>query len=140
MVLFFKWLIYFNASYDLAILSFESEENLDINLLKIAQTEPQCGEDVFCISSPSFDNRNIITYGKLLSANDTTIKFNDGNISGVFKHSAYIDEGSSGSIVLNTSNEIVGINIGGGTDVLGNFKYGIAISLNQLTAFIEEWV
>ncbi len=129
---------YYDEKYDLAILSFESETEL--NGLIVSNDVPQYGSKVAVISSPSGEEKNMITYGKIVSR--TPIEF--GDESGktqykVIKHSAYENKGSSGSVLLNKNCEVVGINLGGGKDILGNFKYGLAMPSDRINDFILEW-
>ena len=35
--------------------------------------------------------------------------------------------------------ELVGINVGGGTDLFGRFRYGVMISSNQIHRCISDW-
>lgn len=129
---------YYDEKYDLAILSFESDANF--NILDISDVPPQYGDKVVVISSPYREGRNMITYGKVTSR--SPIKFNDNaeNMEyKMIKHSAYINKGSSGSVVMNKNLEIVGINLGGGANIFGNFGYGMAMPSDKINNFITQW-
>jgi len=129
---------FYDAKYDLAILSFESVSKL--KELAVSNDAPQYGSKVAVISSPSGEERNRITYGKIISK--TPVEFGDENGKSQYKvirHSAYENEGSSGSVLLNENCEIVGINLGGGKDIFGNFRYGLAMPSNRIIDFISEW-
>ena len=54
------------------------------------------------------------------------------------KHNAYIDEGSSGSVVLNHNMDVVGINIGGGTNIYNKFVYGAMVPSELILEFLVE--
>ncbi len=134
----FAMVEYYNEKYDLAILSFESEAKL--NVLTVSNDVPQYGSKVAVISSPSGEDRNMITYGKIISK--APVEFGDESGKTQYKviqHSAYENDGSSGSVLLNENCEIAGINLGGGKDVFGNFKYGLAMPSDRINNFISEW-
>jgi serine protease Do len=128
---------YYDKSNDLAILSFESTK--EINLAQFSGSPIEVGEEVYCISSPEGNERDLLSEGRIL-ATDKDEKFDDGSdISGVFLHSCYIDHGSSGSAVYNKSDQIVGINVGGATGIFGRFKYGMAVPSEKINSFLAEW-
>lgn len=129
---------YYDKKYDLAILSFKSEAEL--NTLIVSNDVPKYGSRVAVISSPSGEGRDIITYGKIVSK--TPVIFGDESGKTQFKvirHSAYENIGSSGSVLLNENCEIAGINLGGGKDIFGNFKFGLAMPNDKISDFISEW-
>lgn len=128
----------YNELYDLAILSFCSEKN--VGMLKIAEHSPQYKDRIISISQPADEKDTIITYGRITSKEPKTITFSDGSrTDNVVKHSAYETGGSSGSAVLNENCEIAGINIGGGSDKFGNFRYGFVIPSEQIKLLLLEW-
>lgn len=129
---------YYDEKYDLAVLSFESDANLKV--LDISDVTAKYGDKVVAIGNPYNEERNIITYGKITSKkligfNDETGKTQYKNL----KHSAYIDKGSSGSVLMNKDFEIVGINLGGGRNVFGNFGYGMAMPSDKINDFLDQW-
>ena len=76
---------YYAEEYDLAVLSFESEE--DIGVLKIADTSPGYKDRIVCISKPSDERSVLITYGKVTSRKPSEVKFHDASkINGIIKH------------------------------------------------------
>ena len=129
---------YYDESYDLAILSFESETEL--NYLSLSKTNPKKNQKIFTISSPIEEKRNNITYGRILSK--SPIPFGRGNKElkhNIIKHSAYINMGSSGSALLDENLNIVGINLGGGENIFKVFQFGMAIPSEEIINFIEDW-
>jgi S1-C subfamily serine protease len=129
---------YYDEKYDLAILSFQSGEN--ISVLKIADSSPNYKERIVCISKPYSERSTLITYGKVISKKPVEVIFDDGSKTNcIIKHSAYADSGSSGSVVLNEICEIAGITIGGGKDIFRNFKSGYAMPSEQINIFLSEW-
>jgi S1-C subfamily serine protease len=129
---------YFDERYDLAILSFESDANF--NTLEISDATPQYGDKVVVISSPFREERNMITYGKITSRSPVNFDDEAGKKQHkIVKHSAYINKGSSGSVVMNKDLEIVGINLGGGTNIFGYFGYGMAMPSDKINDFVAHY-
>lgn len=129
---------YIDEKYDLAILSFSSDKSLKV--LPISDTLPQYGEKVAVISSPVVEQRNFITYGKITSKKPVPFGDKAGKTQEkVIRHSAYINAGSSGSPVINKDLEIQAINLGGGADVFGNFRYGMAMPSDKILDFTAAW-
>jgi len=128
---------YSNVKYDLALISFISDEVYTV--LSLAEDIPKYGDKVASMSNP-YGKRNIVTAGKisskkLWSFNDEAGKTQYQNI----KHSAVISEGSSGSALLNENLEIVGINLGGNENIFHKFISGMAMPNDRIRAFLEEW-
>lgn len=122
---------------DLAVISFESDKQ--ISVVQIAETMPEKGDRIAVISNPEGE-KFVSTYGKIKSSKPENFSFNDDQSDNlVVKHSAYEAPGSSGSAVYNESMELVGINIGGGRDVFGRFRYGVMIPTDQINECISGW-
>lgn len=128
---------YADAENDVAIISFQSKEELTV--LPFAQNSVLGNEKIAVISSPEGYERNMVTYGKVLST-ESEINALSGKRKNVFLHSAFIDNGSSGSLVLNKNMEICGLNIAR-ADFLwsGKFRNSAAVPSETLLAIIEEW-
>ncbi len=127
---------YYDKDSDLAIVSFKSDK--DLGVLKLSAENLQKGDKIAVISNPE-GIRFSKTYGNITS--DVIIDFDAAGSSDTNKiqcHSAYIAPGSSGSVVLNENMEIAGINIGGGTDFKGRFKYGAMVPCQQMRYFLGE--
>lgn len=58
----------------------------------------------------------------------------------VLKHNAYVEPGSSGAAVLNTEGQLIGINIGGVTDFLNRFRYGVFVPIEKIKEFIDPLI
>lgn len=81
------------------------------------------------ISTPELE-RDLIIYGKALSTDRQR----------VFLHSAYIHDGSSGSVVFNDQMEIVGINIVSSTYSLTNkYRDGGTVPVTIVKEVINRW-
>lgn len=127
---------YISDESDLAVASFECDENLI--KVEVASDVPENGDRIVCIgNSVDSEERFVESYGKIKS---NLVEFiADKKTDTVLKHSAYIAPGSSGGAVYNENMKIAGINVGGGTDSFGRFKYGVMIPAEQIAEFIEEW-
>lgn len=130
-------ILYYDEEYDLAVISFHSEK--DLTVLNISNTVPKFGNHICTIGNPNGEKFNI-AFGKVKSRENFVFDSLDGRIPvKTLKHNAYVASGSSGSVVLNNNMEIVGINIGGATDFLGRFKYGVMIPCDFIQKFLNQW-
>lgn len=127
---------YYDKNFDLAVVSFVSSRTLDI--LPISKDELSKDLQIAVISNPE-GRRFIRSYGTVTS--EKTISFSADDQLGntpVICHNAYIAPGSSGSAAINIKGEIVGINIGGGTDFLGRYKYSAMVSCRDIREFLKS--
>jgi len=125
---------YQNDDYDIAILSFESEA--DLTPLEIATENAQSGDRIAVISSPEGYGRNMFTYGKVLKNSRVQV---EGEKREVFSHTAFIYDGSSGSVVLNEDMKIVGINLASSEfPIFGKFRNSVAVPAERLRDIVEE--
>lgn len=131
---------YADPASDIAIISFSAGiEYGNLEPLSIASAAPEKNMRIAVISNPE-GHRYVQSYGVILS--DSPVKFvadDSGSGNMVYQHSAYIAPGSSGSVTVNEKMEIVGINLGGGTDFMNRFRYGAMVSCNDLKDIIEAW-
>ena len=129
-------LVYFDEECDLAVIKFKS--NKKMNVLSICEKNPQYKERIAVISNP-MGERFLCTYGTINSKKYYIFNSNDGLLPvNTYKHSAYENYGSSGSAVLNSEMQIVGINIGGGTDFMQRFKFGAMVPCEMICEFLEK--
>ncbi|MGD9886518.1 MAG: serine protease [Bacilli bacterium] len=121
-----------DPDYDLAILRFESTEEMEV--MPLATADPKVGELVFSIGSPS-GKHNIITAGEILAYQ--SIDFVDYE---VIIHDAVIHHGSSGSMLINDKYEIVGLNTWGFDDEeeINDYVMGGATPVTKILEFLEE--
>lgn len=128
---------YVSESCDIAIIRFKSDEQF--KCLEIANNEVHYGDKLVAFGSSALSGSDI-SYGKVVSKVYKTFDSHDGrNPDKVLFHNAYIVEGASGGAVLNEDFDIAGITIGGGTDLIGRFKYGAFIPSGLLKKVIQEW-
>ena len=127
--------VFMDEEYDLAVISFKSEKA--INVLPISKNNPKYDEKIMVISNPEGE-RFVHSYGTILSKDYYVFESDDELLPvKTFKHNAYESYGSSGSVVLNQEMEIVGINIGGGTDFINRFKYGTMVPCELISDFLD---
>lgn len=128
---------YTDIKYDLAIISFESDKELPI--LEISDVEAKYGDEIASISNPKDQDRNHLSFGKITSKNAVPFGDEKDDIQyPVIEHSAYINEGSSGSILVNGDLKLVGINLGG-TTRRGKFIKAKAMPLDRIVEFINQF-
>lgn len=127
-----------NEDSDLAVISFESEDEL--KSAKISANPVNKGDKIVVIANVPGESFFAKKYGKIKSSRLTDYKTEDyQEPNKVIKHSAYTTEGSSGAAVLNKSMEICGINIGAGTDAFDRFKHSVMIPADQIVQTIDMW-
>lgn len=128
--------VFADEACDLAVISFESKKQL--NVLSIEKVNPSQNEKIAVVSNPK-GKRFVLSYGNIRSKNYYTFDSGD-DLKPVktFKHNAYVDFGSSGSVVLNQDMKIVGINIGGGTNFFHKFKYGAMVPCELILDFLNK--
>ena len=131
---------YKNEESDLAIISFSCSEELA--LAEVAEDNPNKGDRIVTVGQPvDIEGYFIHSYGKIKSDKPIAFKTNDGQSTNmVLKHSAYETYGNSGGAVFSEKMQLIGINIGGGTDFLGRFRYGVMIPASQIQDCISEWM
>lgn len=128
---------YADEKKDLAVISFYTSK--DLKQLPLAESDALNGDRIAVVSNP--DGRRFVhSFGKILSDEQIVFSVDDGKSDNyAIQHSAYTAPGSSGSAVLNENMDIVGINIGGGTDFMGRFRYSAMISRRQIRSFLDNW-
>ena len=127
------------ASYDLALIRFVSEKELSVIEFEDNNVLSR-GDDVFAIGQP-LSQINAITIGNVISVRETAPDTGDVDSTIKFKvisHNAYINEGSSGDMLLNKSLKLCGINYAGSTGSDSNISYSIPIS--AVRDFIEDYL
>lgn len=118
---------------DLAVIWFHSKENY--HAVSFSETNPEVGDVVFSIGSPS-GQTNTITAGKVLDYK----KLESVDYEIIF-HDAIIKRGSSGSMLINKNCEIVGLNTWGFPKVQDSeedFVNGGAIPVEKILEFLAK--
>ncbi len=120
---------------DLALISFESREAL--GSVDVSEKDPAKGERIAVIGNPSGEKFRV-SYGVIKTGKEEKFDPGDGIVNDVLRHNAYEAPGSSGSAALNEDMELAGINIGGGRNAFGCFKYGVMIPASQVREFLAD--
>jgi hypothetical protein len=127
---------YYDVAYDLAVVSFCSENEYAV--LSIASELPEQNEPVAAIGNPHEYSRNIITTGRVTSKKPVPFGINDGRIQyNVIEHSAEISDGNSGGALLNQDLKIVGINLGSTRNLLHKFVNSSAMPCDKISDFLR---
>ena len=133
-------LLFADSSKDLALLQVVDTSDLwkNVNVAKVSSKDIESKDEIVSLSQPlsqknTFTIGEVIEYTQAPSTDSGTLEFQ------VIKHSAYINRGSSGSALINTNLELVGINYAGSTYVqTGEFINAYAIPVSQLLIFLQE--
>ena len=125
-----------DITYDLAVVKFRKKTEL-ISLAFITTT-PELNTNVVAIGQPNGE-RNTITFGKLSEYGHYTLE--DSTYSRVsfyvFRHDAKIDSGSSGGVLINFNQQIIGINYAAAYNDFDKFQYGLAIPAARVIQYLD---
>jgi len=124
---------------DLAILFFEKEDKTYPTIV-MNQRELEVGDLVIAIGQPN-GQKNTITFGQIEDFTPTNVKNRYGqSIVRDFlaiQHSAYVDSGSSGGMLLNYNFQLIGINFAGAEEDEMHL-YTFAIPISVILAYLEN--
>ena len=130
---------YISDSTDLAIISFQSDENLPI--LELEEKEIKKGEKIMCIGHPE-GHKYFVSYG-VITSNSKEITYTKSDKKEhsdvVTEHNAYLNQGNSGGVATNKDGKIVGINVGGAFTITGKFSRGYMIPNDIIKENINTW-
>lgn len=132
-------IIYENEAYDLAVISFSFSDELDTVVISPDIIEK--GEKIAVILSAE-NRKNGCTkhFGEVLSDRLKSFTADDNQSTNmVLWHNAYIGPGFSGCGVFDEEMRLIGINIGGTSDIFGHFRHGVFIPNNQIIQCINTW-
>ena len=129
---FDAYLVAKDATYDLAVIKFRKDVNLEV--LDLAEKNPAIGENCISLGYPNLQ-KNAITYGTVgdyIKSYSTYVSFET-----IF-HDAVVTQGNSGGPLLNADFKIIGINFAKLND--GNdFTYGFAIPIEKVLEFLSKY-
>lgn len=134
-------LLHSSKDYDLSILKFTKSNDLKIDLmsLNLVKANPSVDQIVVSLGQPK-GQKNTITIGKVKSYTNVAVENGKSDSDVKFKviaHSAPIDRGSSGGVLINLDGEIVGINFAGSVDANDAFVEGYAIPCEKVIEFLN---
>ncbi|MDX9690997.1 MAG: serine protease [Acholeplasmataceae bacterium] len=130
-----------SVEHDLAVLFFEKSDKV-YPVIDLNQNPLSIGDQVIAVGQPE-GQKNTITFGEVEAFTQTNVKNRyDETISRDFlaiKHTAYVNSGSSGGMLLNYNLELVGINFAGAEDE-GNHVYTFSIPVSIILEYFEELI
>lgn len=131
---------YLSNNADLAIVSFESEDEFPI--MKFETSKLKKGQRIVAIGHPG-GKRYYTSYGTITSGvkSITMVTKSTGKrgTDKIIEHNAYLNFGNSGGPIISENMKIAGINIGGKFNLLGYFKKGFMIPFDIIQDNINEW-
>ena len=130
--------VYTDQKEDLAIVHFNSEEELSV--AEISQENPSKNDLIIAVGTYA-DKMEYFYESTGRIKNDELVPFVTNDKFGesqVIRHSAFTAEGFSGAGVFNSEMQLVGMNIGGSTNIFGGFKYSVMIPCEQIQNCIVE--
>ena len=135
-------LVAYDATYDLAVLTFEIEESekVEFTPLNFASSNLSVGDDVISLGQPG-GQKNSITLGEVVGFATPSITVNPNKAMSnvtfeVYRHNAPIKGGSSGGAILDYNYNIVGINYASSTDADGEYLSSFAVPLLKVKEFL----
>lgn len=130
-------LINSSATYDLATIKIHKEN--DLKVLSLAEENPVVDELVVSFGTPK-GQTNTIGFG-IVTGIENTNAVTDSNVSNVLfpciYHTFAAKPGNSGGVLLNTDNEIVGINTFGNEGDSSDYGYTAAVPIEKIIEFID---
>ena len=134
----------YDPNYDLAVVVFNSE--VQYKVLEFASKNPKAGDQVVSIGQPR-GIINAVTEGKVEKYLTVTVPTEGDNVNvnisnvnfEVIKHSAPINQGSSGGVLLDKNYKICGINYAAAVvQDSTEFVSGYAIPVLKVKRFLNE--
>ena len=132
---------YSDPDFDLAVLSFKCRE--DYKVLEFALFNPKKSDVVISMGGPlgvinAVTVGKVVDYAKITLSAETGVGSDMSNVQfEVIKHSAYVNGGSSGGVLLDEDYRICGINYAAELDDDGAFVHGYAVPLEKVVEFIN---
>ena len=127
------YLVSYNKSDDMAILSFNNPNNEKLGVANLsARSDGKIYLDEFllAVGNPS-GVKNVVTYGKFLGvANISNVSYQ------VIHHNVLINPGNSGGALTDIDGNIIGVNTWGGPN--NNDEDNYSIPLKKVILFIQE--
>lgn len=134
-------------NYDLALVAFSKinsngKTNNSLKEIKFSKLMPKKNDTIISFGNPN-KVMNTISYGKYLDM----VKFNPSQATkdksnvnfDVITHSSIIEDGSSGSMLLDSNLRLVGINFASKVDENNNYLYSYAIPLTKVVEYIKNY-
>ena len=129
---------YFNAEYDLALLSFIKRSDIELRVAKIDERSPSKDEAVITVGSPA-GKFNCYSFGNVLNYKTVEMNFDYAYSDidfAVLWTDCYANHGSSGGAVYDTDLELIGIIFAIANEQSGEFKFSFAVPSNKINEFL----
>ena len=133
-------LLKLDEKYDLAVITISKINSSELTVSRLADANPSIGEIAVAASSPG-GQLNSVTVGKIKEI-DSPSGGNGDNIDlsfDVICHSAWLNEGSSGSALFSSDGRIIGINYAITTSENGDHLESYAIPVEKVREFLETY-
>jgi S1-C subfamily serine protease len=133
-----------SPDYDLAVLYFTADiSTSNVCALPLGATNPKTGDDVISVTAPN-GQQNAISFGKVKDYVNVTLSEKDETSSNVtfpvIYHDGYINNGSSGGALFDSSLYVVGVNYAGANaNAKSNYK-SYAVPIEKVKEFLNAYV
>ncbi len=129
-----------DANYDLAVVKFKKNAAEPLRCVEIERADTALGETVIAIGAPS-GQLNAVTLGVVKGIGKIATDGDKTDISNVtfpvIQHTAPIDSGSSGGVLLNSEYRLIGINYAAATEKgEGSYAFGCAVPTEKIIEFL----
>lgn len=129
-----------DANYDLAVVKFKKNLAEPLRCVEIEEIDTALGETVIAIGAPG-GQLNAVTIGTVNAigkvATDESKKDASNVTFPVIQHTAPIDSGSSGGVLLNSEYKLIGINYAAATEKNeGSYAFGCAVPAEKIIEFL----
>lgn len=120
-----------DSAYDMAVLRVDiNPEFPTLKSIELANENPKIGDVVISVGQPN-GQLNSITIGEVVTyTKNSFVSYQ------VVMHDAWITNGSSGGMMINTNLEVVGINSWGGSDNTYEEHFGEASPVDKIKEFL----
>ena len=129
-----------DAAYDLAVVRFKKNHADPLTVLDFNTTVPAVGDTVIAIGTPG-GQPNAVTVGEIEKYDTVSISGNGESYSNVsfpvIWHSAHMNNGSSGGVLIDTNLRIIGINYAAASQE-GEFAYGLSVPAEKVIEFLNK--
>jgi S1-C subfamily serine protease len=128
-----------NEDVDLAILFFEKDQN-DYPVISINDAPLDISDKVIAVGQPE-GQVNTITFGEVIDFTQTNVKNREDEYIirefEAIQHTAYVNSGSSGGMLLDYNLSLVGINFAGAEED-GIYQYTFSIPVSIIIDYLNE--
>ncbi len=129
-----------DANYDLAVVKFKKNAAEPLRCVEIESTDTALGETVIAIGAPG-GQLNAVTLGTVKGVGQVATDEGKKDVSNVtfpvIQHTAPIDSGSSGGVLLNSEYRLIGINYAAATEKdAGKYAFGCAVPTEKIIEFL----